>query len=158
VVRTRAHRDPGSPGGRDHPSVTSRRAFLSGTASVLAAPLAAEAQPVAKLPRIGLLDSGSLAGRAPLWEAFRQGMRELGYVEGRTVTFEARSADGNVDRLAVLAVELVRLKVDVMVVGASSAAWKAREATATVPIVMASGNPLEGGFVASLARPGGNVT
>src|SRR3990172_821574 len=107
-----------------------RREVLRSTLALLAAPLAAEAQ-VGTVPRrIGLLDSGSLVARAPLWEAFRQGMRELGYVEGRTVTFEARGADGSLDRLAVLAAELVRLKVDVMVVGASSAAWKAREATA----------------------------
>ncbi len=104
------------------------------TIGLLAAPLAAKAQ-VGTVPRIGLLDSGSRAGREPLWEAFRRGMRELGYVEGRTVTFEARSADGNLDRLTALAAELVRLKVDVMVVGASSAAWKAREATAAIPIV-----------------------
>jgi putative ABC transport system substrate-binding protein len=135
-----------------------RRAYLVGTLCVLAAPLAAQAQSASKVPRIGLLDSGSLAGRAPLWEALRQGMRELGYVESRTVTFEARGADGNVDRLAGLAAELVRLNVDVIVVGASSAARAARQATATIPIVFASGNPLEGGYVASLARPGGNVT
>jgi putative ABC transport system substrate-binding protein len=122
------------------------------------APLVAEAQPAPKVPVIGLLDSGSLTGRAPLWEAFRQGMRELGYVEGRTVTFALRSADGDLDRLAGFAAELVRLRADVIVVGASSAAWKAREATAAIPIVFASGNPLEGGYVASLARPGGNVT
>jgi putative tryptophan/tyrosine transport system substrate-binding protein len=85
-------------------------------------------------------------------------MHELGYVEGRTVAFEARGADGDLHRLTALAVELVRLKVDVMVVGASSAARAARQATAAIPIVMASGNPLEGGYVASLARPGGNVT
>jgi putative ABC transport system substrate-binding protein len=126
--------------------------------SFLAAPLAAQAQPAAKTPRIGLLDSGSRAGRAPLWEAFRQGMHELGYVEGRTVTYEARSADGDLDRLAAFAAELVRLKADVIVVGTSSAARAARQATAAIPIVMASGNPLEGGYAASLARPGGNVT
>jgi putative ABC transport system substrate-binding protein len=85
-------------------------------------------------------------------------MRELGYVEGRTVTYETRSADGDLDRLAAFAAELVRLKADVIVVGASSAARAARQATAAIPIVMASGNPLEGGYVASLARPGGNVT
>jgi putative ABC transport system substrate-binding protein len=134
-----------------------RRAFIAGTVTLFVAPITAEAQGGTG-PRIGLLDSGSLAGRAPLWAAFRQGMRELGYVEGRTVIFEARGADGDLDRLTVLAAELVGLKVDVLVVGASSAAWKAREATATIPIVMASGNPLEGGYVASLARPGGNVT
>ena len=124
--------------------------------ALLAPPPLAQVQGAA--PRIGLLDSGSEAGRAPLWEAFRQGMRELGYVEGRTVTFETRSAAGNLDRLAELAGELVRLKVDVIVAGGSSATWKAREATTTIPIVMASGNPLEAGYVASLARPGGNIT
>jgi putative ABC transport system substrate-binding protein len=125
--------------------------------ALLAAPLAAQAQG-ATVPRIGLLDSGSLSGRAPLWEAFRQGMRDLGYVDGRTVIFEARGADGNLDRLTALATELVGLKADVIVVGASSAARAARQATAAIPIVMASGNPLEGGYVTSLARPGGNVT
>jgi putative ABC transport system substrate-binding protein len=85
-------------------------------------------------------------------------MRELGYVEGQTVVFEARGADGNYARLAGLASELVRLKVDVIVTSAEPAAEAARQAGPTVPIVMAGGNPLETGLVASLARPGGNVT
>jgi ABC-type uncharacterized transport system substrate-binding protein len=123
----------------------------------LLAPWSAGAQPPGAAPRIGLLDSGSLAGRAPLWEAFRQGMRELGYVEGRTVIFEARGADGNYERLQVLAAELVRLKVDVIVT-ATVAVQAARQATATIPIVMASGDPLATGAVTNLARPGGNVT
>lgn len=123
-----------------------RRAFVAGTLGLLAGPRVAEAQAGSGSRRIGLLDSGSLAARAPLWEAFRQGMRELGHVEGRTVAFEVRSAEGHFDRLPELAAQLVRLKVDVMVVGASSAARAAREATATIPIVMASGNPLEGSF------------
>ena len=135
-----------------------RRAFIATVAGLLAAPLAAEAQVGTGPRRIGLLDSGSLAGRAPLWEAFRQGMRELGYVEGRTVTFEARGADGKIEQLPALATELVGLKVDVLVVGASSAAQAARQVTATIPIVMASGNPLEAGYAGSLARPSGNVT
>lgn len=126
--------------------------------ALLAAPLAAEAQPAATVPRIGLLDISSLAARASLWEAFRQGMRELGYVEGRTVVFEARGADGKRERLPALAAELVRLKVDVSVT-AGAAAQAARQATATIPIVMASGgDPVGPGLVASLARPGGNVT
>jgi putative ABC transport system substrate-binding protein len=85
-------------------------------------------------------------------------MRELGYVEGQTVVFEARGADGGSQRLAALATELVRLKVDVIVTSGSSAAQAARQATATIPVVTASGNPLELGLVASLARPGGNLT
>lgn len=123
----------------------------------LLAPWSAGAQAPGALPRIGLLDSASLAARAPLWEAFRQGMRDLGYVEGRTVIFEARGAGGVMERLPALAAELVRLRVDVIVT-ASVAVRAARQATATIPIVMASGDPLATGVVASLARPGGNVT
>jgi putative ABC transport system substrate-binding protein len=85
-------------------------------------------------------------------------MRELGYVEGRTVVFEARSADGKTERLPGLAAELVRLKVDAIVTAGGTAAEAARQATATIPIVQASGEPTTGGRVASLARPGGNVT
>jgi putative ABC transport system substrate-binding protein len=135
-----------------------RRAFVAGSLGLLAAPRAAEAQPAAKTPRIGLLDSGSMTGRAPLWDAFRQGMRELGYVEGQTVIFEARGADGNRERLPALAAELVRLPVDVLVTVGGLAADEARQATARIPIVQASGDPTRGGRVASLARPGGNVT
>jgi putative ABC transport system substrate-binding protein len=133
----------------------SRRVLLAGVTLGLVAPLPAGAQGV---PRIGLLETGSLAARAPLWEAFRQAMRELGYVEGRTVVFEARGADGGSERLAALAAELVRLKVDVIVTAGAAAAQAAKQATATVPIVMASGNPLQMGLVTSLARPGGNIT
>jgi putative tryptophan/tyrosine transport system substrate-binding protein len=136
----------------------SRRALVvSVTLALLASPLAGEAQPRG-VPRIGLLESGSLAGRAPLWEAFRQAMRELGYVEGRSVVFEARGAGGGSERLPALATELVRLKVDVIVTAGAAAAQAARQTTATIPIVMASGNPLQLGLVASLGRPGGNVT
>jgi len=124
----------------------------------LLAPGSAGAQPPGAAPRIGLLDNGSLAARAPLWEAFRQGMRELGYVEGRTVSIEARGADGKTERLPALAAELVRLKVDVIVTAAGGAAQAAHQATATIPIVMASGDRVAGGLVATLARPGGNVT
>jgi putative ABC transport system substrate-binding protein len=110
--------------------------------ALLAAPLAAEAQQAARVYRIGLLETGSLEGRAPLWEAFRQGMRELGYVEGRSVVFEARGADGKPERLPALAAELVRSKVDVIVTAATPAAQAARQATATIPIVMATGTDL----------------
>ncbi len=136
----------------------SRRVRVAGvTLALLAIPLAGTAQPE-KVPRIGLLETGSLAGRASLWEAFRQGMRERGYVEGRTVVFEPRAADGKVERLRELAAELVRRKVDVIVTGGGDAGRAAQQATATIPIVMASGNPLELGLVTSLARPGGNLT
>ena len=136
----------------------SRRALVAGVAlALLAIPLAAATQ-TEKVPRIGLLESGSLPGRASLWEVFRQGMRERGYVEGRTVAFEARGADGKAERLRELAAELARLKVDVIVTSGAAAAEAAKQATATIPIVMASGNPLELGLVTSLARPGGNLT
>jgi putative ABC transport system substrate-binding protein len=135
-----------------------RRAFVAGTVALLAAQRAAEAQPAAKTPRIGLLDYGSLTARAPLWEAFRQGMRELGYVEGQSVVFEARGADAKEERLPALAAELVQLKVDVLVTAADLSARAATHATTTIPIVTASGNPFNTGRVATLARPGGNVT
>ncbi len=126
---------------------------------LLTAPLAPDARPPATVPRIGLLETGSLAAREPLWGAFRQAMRELGYVEGRNVVFEARGADGKVERLAALEAELVQLKVDVIVTAATPAAPAARLATATIPIVMATGgDPVGLGIVQSLARPGGNVT
>jgi putative ABC transport system substrate-binding protein len=123
---------------------------------VIHTPLVVEAQLIGTVPRIGLLDV-ERTNRAPLWEAFRQGMRELGYVEGRTVVFEARIADGHYERLLALATELVHLRVDVIVT-ATVAVRAARQATATIPIVMASGDPLATGVVADIARPGGNVT
>ena len=135
-----------------------RRVLVAGvTPALLAVPLTGGAQPD-KIPRIGLLEAGSLAGRASLWEAFRQGMRERGYVEGRTVIFEARGADGKAERLRDLAAELARLKVDVIVTGGGAAGQAAQQATTTIPIVMATGNPIELGLVTSLARPGGNLT
>jgi putative ABC transport system substrate-binding protein len=136
----------------------SRRALVVGvTLALLGAPLAGEAQS-GKVPRIGLLESGSLAARAPMWEAFRQGMRELGYVEGRSVVFEARGGGDRSERLPALATELVRLEVDAIVTSGAAAARAARQATGTIPIVMASGNPVQLGLVTSLARPGRNVT
>jgi putative ABC transport system substrate-binding protein len=136
----------------------SRRVLLVGVIPVLLlVPLTALTQS-GKVPRIGLLETGSLKSRAPLWEAFRQAMRELGYVEGRTVVFEAQGADGRSERLPALATELVRLKVDVIVTSGGAAAQAAKQATATVPIVMESGNPIQLGLVSSLARPGGNLT
>ena len=126
---------------------------------ILVAPLAAEAQPAGKVHRIGWLGSASpLAARANV-EAFQQGLRDLGYVEGQNIAIEYRYADGKIDRFPDLAAELVRLKVDVMVVGSGPAVLATKNATQTIPIVMVGGpDPVRSGLVASLARPGGNVT
>jgi ABC-type uncharacterized transport system substrate-binding protein len=128
--------------------------------ALLAKPLGAGSQPPGqKVPRIGYLDGASLSANSVRLEAFRHGLRELGYVEGQSVAIEWRSADGKADRLPGLAAELVRLKVDVIVTGGAGATRPAKEATATIPIVMAQdSDPVESGFVTSLARPGGNVT
>jgi putative ABC transport system substrate-binding protein len=115
-----------------------------------------EAQQAKKIPRIGFLHQGSLTD--PQVEAFRQGLRDLGYVEGKNITVEHRSAEGRPESYRDLATELVRLKVDIIVVG-GGAQLAAKNATATIPIVMASSSdPVGTGFVASLARPGGNIT
>ena len=136
-----------------------RRTFLAGTGVVLlAAPLAAEAQQAGKVPRIGYLH---IAPRSsPFFQAFERRLRELGYVEGQNVAIEFRTADGRVDRLPGLATELVGLKVDVIVTATEPAARAAKGATSTIPIVMVGINydPIALGYVASLARPGGNVT
>jgi len=137
-----------------------RRAFLGTLAGgLLAAPLAAEAQHAAKIARIGYL-SPNLAANPHLHEAFRQGLRDLGYVEGRNVVIEYRDAEGKPERLPTLAAELVALKVDVFVSGgATITALAAKEATRTLPIVFIFvGDPVGSGLVTSLARPGGNVT
>ena len=125
---------------------------------LLIAPLAGDAQPPAKFARIGLLTL-AVAPSTPLAEAFRQGLREHGYVEGQNLAFEYRYAEGRADRLPALAAELVRLKVDVIVTESNMAALAAKSATETIPIVMAiAGDPVKAGVVGSLARPGGNVT
>jgi len=136
-----------------------RRKFVAVMAGgLLAAPLGAEAQQAAKVPRIGYL-AGSLAGGPHLPEAFRQGLRDLGYVEGRNVVIEYRDAEGKLERLPALAAELVALKVDVIVAPPTVAALAAKQATRTLPIVFASAaDPVTSGLVTSLARPGGNVT
>jgi putative ABC transport system substrate-binding protein len=123
-----------------------------------AAPLAAEAQQAAKVTRIGYL-SANLAASPHILEAFRQGLRDLGYVEGRNVVIEYRYAEGNVERLPALAAELVALKVDVIVASGTLAALAAKQATSNFPIVFSpAGDPVGSGLVSSLARPGGNVT
>jgi putative ABC transport system substrate-binding protein len=111
-----------------------------------------------KIPRIGLLYA-SAVGNLARNEAFRQGLSELGYVEGKNIVLEYRYAEGKLDRYSAFATELVRLKVDVIVTGGPAATRPAKEATSIIPIVMAQDNdPVGNGFVASLARPGGNVT
>jgi putative ABC transport system substrate-binding protein len=118
----------------------------------------AEAQQAAKVPRIGILSPLS-SSADDLLDAFRQGLRELGYVEGRNIVIEYRSAEGRNDRLPELAAELVRLKVDVLVTTGPAAVGAGKQATSTIPIVMgAVGDAVDFGFVASLARPGGNIT
>ncbi len=127
--------------------------------SILLAPLAGEAQEPGKIYRIGMLETTSMALNAANLDAFRQGLRELGYVEGRNFMIEYRSADGRRERFPELATELVRLKVDVILTRGTPAVMAAKNATGTIPVVMAaSGDPLLSGVVAGLARPGGNVT
>ncbi len=138
-----------------------RRAELVGIAvlGILLAVSEAAAQQPGKMPRIGFLMGGSPASGGPLIEAFRQGLRDLGYVEGQNITLERRYAEGKVELLPDLAAELVRLKVNVIVVAAPQAIRAAKQATNTIPIVMAAvADPLEADFVVSLARPGGNIT
>jgi putative tryptophan/tyrosine transport system substrate-binding protein len=136
-----------------------RRAFLAGTGAVLlAGPLAAEAQQAAKVARIGYL-STNLTANPRGREAFRQGLRELGYAEGRNVVIEYRDAEGKLERLPALVAELVALRLDVIVPLGAAATQAARKATKTIPIVgVAMGDPVRSGFVASLARPSGNIT
>ena len=141
-----------------------RRTFLTMAAGgLLAAPLAAEAQPEGKVWRIGMLWFGSSIEELPVrvrLDAFQQGLREQGYMEGRNVAFEHRYARGKYERLPDLAAELVRLKVDVIVTpGNPPATLAAKQATSTIPVVfMSAADPVASGFVASLARPGGNIT
>ena len=122
--------------------------------SLLAVPRAATAQPAGKVWRIGYLTAGSRG----LNEAFRQGLRDLGYIEGQNLLIEYRSAGTQLDRLPDLAAELVRLPVDVIVMGGDNATRAAQHATHTIPIVLAAGSdPVGLGLVASLARPGGTL-
>ena len=126
---------------------------------MLAVGMIAEAQQPAKIPRIGYLSTDSPSTIAARIEAFRQGLHELGYVEGKTIGIEWRYAEGKVDRLPGLAAELVRLKVDVIVTSGPAATHAAKEATVTISIVTAQDpDPVGYGLVASLARPGGNIT
>jgi len=137
-----------------------RRAFISGiTVSLLTVPFAAETQQAGKLYRVGWL---GLASPGPevlrIVDGLRQGLREQGYMEGRDIAFEYRWAHGRADQLPDLAAELARLKVDIIVVANTPGAHAARRATTTIPIVLIGPDPLSTGLVASLGRPGGNIT
>jgi len=125
----------------------------------LLAAISGNSQAADKVPLIGILTLTSAPSSSPLVEAFRQGLRDRGYVEGRNIAIEYRYADGRTDRLRALAAELVRLKVEVIVTESSAAALAAKHVTQTVPIVMAiAGDPVKAGVVGSLGRPGANVT
>ena len=137
-----------------------RRAFISTLAGgLLAAPLAAEAQEPSRVYKVGYLGGSSAVPMQRSMAAFRQHLRDLGWVEGRNIRLEMRWADGNADRLPTLAADLVALGVDVIVTQGSPATRAAKQVTATIPIVMwNTTDPVGQGFVASLARPGGNIT
>jgi len=138
-----------------------RRRFLASAVALLAAPLTIEGQEAGRVYRVGILGNVPLsdAGSAHLWGELAQGLRELGYVEGRNVVIEYLSSDGKYERLPALAEKLVALKVDIIVAPAAQNVLAAKQATRTIPIVMVTvGDPVGNGLVASLARPGGNVT
>jgi putative ABC transport system substrate-binding protein len=127
---------------------------------LLALGVTAQAQQPKKVHRIGYLSTVDPASESTRSEPIRQALHELGYIEGQNIAFEYRYADGNLDRQPELAVELVRLKVDIIVVGGDNPIRAAKNATKTIPIVMmgSASDPVEAGFVESLARPGGNIT
>jgi len=137
-----------------------RRAFLATLAGgFLGAPLAVGAQQPGKVWRIGYLDQGSAARSTAYVDGLRQGLRDLGWVEGRNIAIEIRLAEGKTDQLPGLAAELVRLKMDVIVTSTTPAALAAKQATTTIPIVIGfAADPVGSGIVASLAHPGGNIT
>jgi ABC-type uncharacterized transport system substrate-binding protein len=136
-----------------------RREFLTLLGAAAAWPLAARAQQAGKVWRIGVLEPTAAALNTINFDAFRQGLHEFGYVEGKNLAIDYRSADGRIERFPELAAELVRRNVDVIVTRGTPAVMAAKDASATIPIVMAaSGDPLRTGVVAGLARPGGNVT
>jgi putative ABC transport system substrate-binding protein len=132
---------------------------LALSAMLFALCVPAQAQQPTKVPQIGYLVGASFASNAARIEAFRHGLRELSYVEGKNIVIDWRTADGKPDRLPALTAELVRLKVDVIVTGGPTVTRAAKEATSTIPIVMTNDpDPVGDGFIANLARPGGNIT
>jgi putative ABC transport system substrate-binding protein len=140
--------------------VIDRRTFLAGTGAVLlAAPRASEAQPSGKVPRVGYLSVFSPSKPYPPSEAFWQGLHDLGWIEGQNISIERRFAEGKAQRLPDLAVELVRLRVDLIFAETTPAARAVKQATTTIPIVFSPiADPIGSGLVANLARPGGNIT
>ena len=139
--------------------VAGRRKFLTVAAALLGAPFAANSQPRGKMYRIGYIQTAAPNEMAGLDKALDEGLRELGYMEGRNIVFERRFAGGKQERLPDLAAELVRLNVDVIVTGGNPVIAAVKQATATIPVVMStSRDPVGSGFIASLARPGGNIT
>ena len=140
--------------------MTSRRAFMGALAGgLLSTPLTANAQQSPKMPRIGFIVTANRSVAEHIVRAFDEGMRELGYTEGRNVAIERRFADGKPERLPALAAELVQLKVNIIVTGANPVIDAVKKATATIPVVMGvSRDPVGSGFIASLSRPGGNIT
>jgi ABC-type uncharacterized transport system substrate-binding protein len=137
-----------------------RRTFVSTAAgALLAAAFPANAQPANKIPRIGVLYASTASSASQNVEAFKQGLRERGYVEGKNIFVERRFGDGKPEQMRELATELVRMKMDVIVAGTDTAIAAVKQQTQAIPIVMVNSNdPVGTGFVASLARPGGNVT
>src|SRR5712691_1950569 len=158
---SRPWRALGSRYARDrHEEVTMWLSTLRIIASLVLAfllvPRAAQAQPLVKMPRIGYLTLRALAAED---EAFKHGLRDLGWIEGQNIAIEYRSAAGQVERLPALAAELVRLQVDCLVTRSTAVVQAAKDATSSIPIVMVlAADPIETGLVASLARPGGNIT
>ncbi len=139
--------------------ITRRRVVLAGGVALLVAHRLSHGQPAATIRRVGFLAFSSEATNAHLRAAFTQGMQDLGWLEGKNVEYRFVYADGDVDRLDALARELIGQRVDVILVGSSQSAHAAQRATKTVPIVMAGvGNAVGAGLVASLAKPGGNIT
>jgi putative ABC transport system substrate-binding protein len=142
-----------------HPGMNRRRFLLTSLAGAVAVPLPAETQPVGKVNRIGFLSYRGCSVSLDPNGAFLQGLRELGYAEGRNLAIECRDARGRVDRFADLAAGLIRLKMDGLVAEGTPASLAAKQATTTIPIVMVGvADPVRSGLITSLARPGGNIT
>lgn len=139
--------------------MTTRRKIVLALGASALAPLAAFAQQPARIPRVGFLGGGSSVGNADRIGAFRQGLSELGYVEGKTIVIEQRWAEGKLDRLPAMLAELVRLNIDIIVSAGPTVTKVAKDANVAVPVVMGfDDDPVHSGFVASLARPGGSIT
>ena len=143
---------------RSHCSIINSRICLAIFAMLVSLGECASAQQTGKIFRIGYLDSSTAAGGAVLWEAFRQEMSKLGWIETKNIAFEYRFAEQKTERLPELAADLVRLKVDLIVVSGTIPALAAKKATTTIPIVITAGDPVGTGLVGSLGWPGGNVT